>query len=216
VRVNAHPSTPALRITPPPRQAVFAAAVVAELSGSLAERGRLLMHAVIAVAWPAWIYAAPAHWAWSPEGWLSARREGGPQLGSNGLIDLAGSGVAHLTAGVSALVGAYMVGPRQGRIAPGGALNTVPGNGPFPIALGSLMRWIAFYGMIPTAAPLLAAAGGGGPVYMASRAAATATLAAAAGGATAAALNCKFGAVLDPRPMMDSVLAGLVAISAGG
>jgi ammonia channel protein AmtB len=204
---------------PPPApgtQAAFAASVVATISGALAERGRLCAHALVAAAWPGWVYAAAAHWAWSSEGWLSARREGGPLLGANGLIDLAGAGVAHVTAGAAALAGAYAVGPRQGRLSPGGAIQAVPSSGALPLALGALGRWVASYGIIAGAAPLLAAAGGGAaPVHVASRAAAAATIAAAAGGAAGAGLNCALAKRLDPRPMLDGVLAGLVAISAG-
>lgn len=54
------------------------------------------------------VYPVVSHWAWSPEGWLQ----------TVGYVDFAGSGVVHLLGGVCALVGAAVLGPRQGRFVP--------------------------------------------------------------------------------------------------
>jgi ammonia channel protein AmtB len=60
------------------------------------------------------IYPVIAHLIWSNTGLLSAsaRRE---ILGTDGVLDNAGSMVVHVTGGVTALVGSWMVGPRIGR-----------------------------------------------------------------------------------------------------
>ena len=66
-----------------------------------------------------------ANWVWGG-GWLS-------KLGSNfglghGHVDFAGSSVVHLTGGVLALVGAKLLGPRQGKFTKDGTPNAIPGH----------------------------------------------------------------------------------------
>ncbi len=46
----------------------FACMVVATVSGALAERARLVAHAVYAVVISAWVYPVVVHWVWSTEG----------------------------------------------------------------------------------------------------------------------------------------------------
>ena len=50
-------------------------------------------------------YPISAHWCWASNGWLA----------TFGYNDFAGSGVVHLAGGVSALVGAIILGPRIDR-----------------------------------------------------------------------------------------------------
>jgi len=62
-------------------------------------------------------------------------------LGSNGLIDLAGSGVVHMVGGLAAFVGAYVIGPRQGRFQSDGAVQPMPESSMVMVATGVLMQW---------------------------------------------------------------------------
>jgi Amt family ammonium transporter len=123
-------------------QATFAATAVAIISGAVAERARLVAHALLSLIFGGWVYPVVVHWVWSAEGWLSARREaGGPILGGNGLIDLGGSGVVHVTAGAAALAGAYAIGARQGRFYADGGSQPMPAGSMVLVAAGVLMRW---------------------------------------------------------------------------
>ncbi|KIY98146.1 Ammonium transporter 1 member 2 [Monoraphidium neglectum] len=195
-------------------QATFAATAVAIISGAVAERARLVAHALLSLIFGGWVYPVVVHWVWSAEGWLSARREaGGPILGGNGLIDLGGSGVVHVTAGAAALAGAYAIGARQGRFYADGGSQPMPAGSMVLVAAGVLMRWFSFYGLIPSNVPLMATSSA---VYIASRAAVSATLAGAAGAAAAAGLDGALRRHIDHRPALDGAMAGLVAISAGG
>ena len=196
--------------------AAFAASAAAGASAALAERGRLAAHAAVAVAFAGFVAAVPFHWVWSTEGWLSARREaGGPVLGGNGLIDVGGATCVHLLAGVAAAVGAYAIGPRQGRFASSGAAQPMGGGSAPLAAAGVVVRWLGFYGLVAGNVPLVASANTNA-AYVASRAAASVTLAGAAGALAAAgahwAVTRRGG---DQRPLLEGALAGLVAASAG-
>lgn len=80
--------------------------------------------------WTALVYVPVAHWVW-----------GGGWLARAGTIDFAGGIVVHATAGVSALVAAWLVGPRDGfpkRLAP-------PHNLTLTMA-GAGMLWVGWFG----------------------------------------------------------------------
>ncbi|MDZ7588613.1 MAG: ammonium transporter [Parasphingorhabdus sp.] len=81
--------------------AVLAAALVA---GAVIERARFGWLLAFAALWSLMVYAPVAHWLWG-NGWLATRI---------GALDFAGGIVIQLSAGVSGLVAALMVGKRIG------------------------------------------------------------------------------------------------------
>lgn len=92
----------------------FASTATTIVSGALAERTYLRAHLCFAVFMAAWIYPTASYWVWSHDGWLSIRRAV-PLLSSCGFLDIAGSGVVHVTGGSAATMAALFAGPRIGR-----------------------------------------------------------------------------------------------------
>jgi Amt family ammonium transporter len=88
-------------------QGKFAIITPALISGALAERVYFKGYALFIVLWFLLIYCPLCHWVWAPDGWLYTS-------GASGVIDLAGGLVIHVSAGVSALVVALYLKPRQG------------------------------------------------------------------------------------------------------
>ena len=79
----------------------------------MAERTQLFAYLVYTFFLVTIIYPPVVHWVWTPEGWASPYN---PQpLFGVGVIDFAGVMVVHIVGGTCALIGATMVGPRQGR-----------------------------------------------------------------------------------------------------
>jgi Amt family ammonium transporter len=121
-------------------QAVFVVLAVAAALGAALERGRLRAMAVLAFLAGAVIYPLVANWIWGG-GWLA---ELGREFGlGHGVIDLAGAGVVHETAGTLALAIALVLGPRYGRFQRN-KVTGIPGhNVPFTI-LGALILLVVF------------------------------------------------------------------------
>lgn len=71
--------------------------------GGFAERMNFAPMFVFSILWSLIVYVPVTHWVW-----------GGGWLADKGLLDFAGGTVVHVTAGVSALVAAVMVGNRTG------------------------------------------------------------------------------------------------------
>src|SRR5713226_5626238 len=84
-------------------QLKFAAITPALIIGAFAERIRFKALLIFTVAWVTFIYAPIAHWVW-----------GGGWLQSLGVEDFAGGLVVHISAGVSALTAAVVLGKRRG------------------------------------------------------------------------------------------------------
>lgn len=121
-------------------QAVFLALAVAAALGAALERGRILALGSIAFVTGAVIYPLMANWIWGG-GWLA---ELGREFGlGHGVVDLAGAGVVHETAGTLALVIALVLGPRHGRFTRNKATGIPGHNVPF-IILGTLLLLAAF------------------------------------------------------------------------
>ena len=106
-------------------QMVFMDTTATIPTGSMAERWTFKSFIVYAFFISAIVYPIHANWVWGG-GWLS-------QLGKNfnlghGMVDFAGSSVVHLTGGVAALVGAWVLGPRLGKFKADGTPNAIPGH----------------------------------------------------------------------------------------
>lgn len=114
------------------------------VAGTLAERCQMVAYLCYSMVFAGFVYPVAARALWSEYGLLSAFREN--PLGGIGCIDYAGSGVVHVTGGTTALIAAYLLGPRKGRFTDsrGRTLETPK---PFPghsIALqlmGTMILW---------------------------------------------------------------------------
>lgn len=124
---------------------VFCATTATIVSGAMAERTKFLSYCIYSAVISALIYPIEAHWIWGG-GWLS-------QLGFH---DFAGSCAIHMVGGISALIGAKILGPRIGKFTvENGKVTKVhafPGHN-LPIgALGVFILWLGWYGFNGAAA----------------------------------------------------------------
>lgn len=85
-------------------QYAFACTAATIVSGSLAERVNINNYLLFSFFMTGFIYPVIVAWTW-----------GGGWLYEMGYLDFAGSGIVHLTGGISGLAGAAICGPRLGR-----------------------------------------------------------------------------------------------------
>jgi Amt family ammonium transporter len=112
-------------------QAMFAGITVALFSGAVIDRMRYVGYLIFGLVWSTLIYDPLAHWVWGDGGWLRTL----------GALDFAGGTVVHISAGVTALVLAIMMGPRRDFK----RVPTVPHNVPFAL-LGAGLLWFGWFG----------------------------------------------------------------------
>ena len=112
-------------------QLMFAAITPALIVGAFAERMRFRSLLIFIVLWSTIVYSPIAHWVWNPAGWIK----------NLGAIDFAGGTVVHVSAGLSALAAAIVIGPRINR----GKTEAKPSNVPFVI-LGAALLWFGWFG----------------------------------------------------------------------
>jgi Amt family ammonium transporter len=94
-------------------QYAFSAASATIVAGTLAERCQMSAYLCYSFMLTGWVYPVVAHAIWSPNGFLSAYSV--DPLWGIGMLDFAGSGVVHVTGGITALVATIILGPRRGR-----------------------------------------------------------------------------------------------------
>ncbi|MBR1532868.1 MAG: ammonium transporter, partial [Ruminococcus sp.] len=124
---------------------VFCATTATIVSGAMAERTKFLSYCVYSAVISAVVYPIEAHWIWGG-GWLAQR----------GFHDFAGSTAIHMVGGISALIGAAILGPRIGKfIKKDGKVakvNAFPGHNLVIGALGVFILWFGWYGFNGAAA----------------------------------------------------------------
>lgn len=120
---------------------VFCATTATIVSGAMAERTKFISYCVYSVILSAVVYPIEAHWIWGG-GWLS-------QLG---FVDFAGSTAIHMVGGISAFIGALILGPRIGKYGKNGKVNAIPGHSLTLGALGVFILWFGWYGFNGAAA----------------------------------------------------------------
>ena len=182
-------------------QVVFVATAMSIVSGAVAGRMKLLPFYLFAIVLTGLIYPIQGAWNW-----------GGGFLSSMGYSDYAGSGTVHLCGAAAALAVVMVLGPRNGKYAPDGTSQPMPGSNIPMAALGVWILWLGWFGF-----------NGGSELIVSNEAAAIAvsqvfmnTNMAACGGVVAAILmSLVFTGKMDVTMAMNGAIAGLVAITAG-
>ena len=179
---------------------VFCATTATIVSGAMAERTKFLSYCVYSAVISALIYPIEAHWIW-----------GGGWLANLGFHDFAGSCAIHMVGGISALVGAKILGARIGKFKTDEngkviKVNAIPGHNITVGALGVFILWLGWYGFNGAAATSIEQLGS---IFL------TTTISPAV-----ATFVCmiftwlKYGKP-DVSMCLNASLAGLVAITAG-
>lgn len=177
-------------------QLVFCATAATIVSGAMAERTKFSAYCVYSAIISLVVYPIEAGWVWNGQGWLA-------QLGC---IDFAGSIVIHMVGGISALVGAIILGPRIGKYGKNGKVNAIPGHSITLGALGVFILWFAWYGFNGAAAEDSARLG---QILL------TTTIAPAVATVTTMLFTWIKNGKPDVSMCLNASLAGLVAITAG-
>ena len=111
-------------------QGTFAIITPALIVGAYVERIKFAAVLVFSSIWLLVVYAPVTHWVW-----------GGGWLADMGVMDFAGGIVVHVTAGISALVIAVMLGKRRGFPS-----HIQPPHAPWMVMIGASMLWVGWFG----------------------------------------------------------------------
>tara|TARA_Y100001936_G_C16084929_1_gene680931 strand:- start:3102 stop:4310 length:1209 start_codon:yes stop_codon:yes gene_type:complete len=111
-------------------QMTFAIITPALIVGAYPERIKFSFVIAFSFLWILFVYAPVTHWIW-----------GGGWLAQMGVLDFAGGLVVHLTAGTTALILAFLLGPREG------FPNQIkPPHNPGLTMMGACMLWVGWFG----------------------------------------------------------------------
>lgn len=116
-------------------QTVFCATAATIVSGSMAERTNFSAYCIYSAMISLVVYPISGHWIWGG-GWLSTL----------GFHDFAGSCAVHMVGGVTACVGAKILGPRLGKYDKNGKPRAIPGHNLTAAALGVFILWFCWFG----------------------------------------------------------------------
>ena len=182
-------------------QMVFCATTASIVSGTVAERVKIVPFFIFVTVLTAIIYPVVVSWEW-----------GGGYLDSAwGFSDFAGSTLVHSTGGWAALVGAIIIGARTGRYGADGKVNVFPGSN-IPLAtLGTFILWLGWFGF--NGASQLAM-GTVGDVSDVSKIFVNTNMAAAGGVVVTIILTQVLYKKADVTMALNGALAGLVSITA--
>ncbi len=111
-------------------QMTFAIITPALIIGGFAERMKFSAMIIFSGIWLLAVYVPVTHWVWGG-GWLSQM----------GVLDFAGGLVVHITAGVSALTAAIIIGPRRGF-----STTSMPPHNMTMTMMGAGMLWVGWFG----------------------------------------------------------------------
>ena len=175
---------------------VFCATAATIVSGAMAERTKFSAYCVYSFVISLVVYPIEAHWTWGPDGWLA----------NMGFIDFAGSACIHTVGGITALIGAAMLGPRIGKFDENKKPKAILGHDMTIGALGCFILWFGWYGFNGAAATSLANLAS---IF------ATTTIAPAVATVTVLLVTWIKNGKPDVGMCLNGSLAGLVAITAG-
>jgi Amt family ammonium transporter len=171
-------------------QAMFAIITPVLITGAFADRMKFSTFIVFTLIWTTIVYDPIAHWVWGTGGWLRAL----------GALDFAGGLVVHISAGLSALAAAIIIGKRIGYKSD----NMAPHNVPMTI-MGGILLWFGWFGF--NAGSALSAGS------LAANAFIVTNTSAAAGAITWMIVSWKHGGKPNALGIVTGGVAGLAAIT---
>ena len=177
-------------------QTVFCATAATIVSGSMAERTKFITYCIYSFVISLIVYPVEAHWVWGGTPWLT----------DLGFTDFAGSACIHMVGGITAFIGAALLGPRIGKYDKDGKSRPIMGHNILIGALGVFILWFGWYGFNGAAAT---------DTLQLSQIFATTTIAPAAATVTAMIYTWIKNGKPDVSMSLNGSLAGLVAITAG-
>lgn len=181
-------------------QMVFCATTASIVSGTVAERVKIVPFFIFVTVLTGLIYPVVVSWEW-----------GTGFLDQMGFSDFAGSTLVHSTGGWAALTGAIIIGARSGRYGADGRVNVFPGAN-IPLAtLGTFILWLGWFGF--NGASQLAM-GTVGDVSDVSKIFVNTNMAACGGVVVAIILTQLLYKKADVTMALNGALAGLVSITA--
>lgn len=126
---------------------VFCATAATIVSGAMAERTKFSAYCIYSAIISLVIYPIEAGWVWNSQGWLF----------NLGYIDFAGSTAIHMVGGITAFIGAAILGPRIGKYVTDKKTGkktsrAIPGHSITLGALGVFILWFGWYGFNGAAA----------------------------------------------------------------
>lgn len=179
---------------------VFCATAATIVSGAMAERTKFSAYCIYSAVISAVVYPIEAGWVWNAQGWLYKL----------GFVDYAGSAAIHMVGGVTALIGAIILGPRIGKYYKDKngkkQARAIPGHSITIGALGVFILWFGWYGFNGAAATDVATLG---KIFV------TTTLAPAFASCATMVYTWIKNGKPDVSMTLNGSLAGLVAITAG-
>lgn len=176
-------------------QVTFCNTAATIVSGGVAERCRFMAYVLVTLGVALVIYPLFGHWVWGG-GWLAQLK----------YHDFAGSSVVHMIGAGAALAGIHVLGSRLGRFDAQGKAHRIPASSLPLVSIGVVILafgWIGFNG-------------GSAPLGTQTATIITNTLIAACfGGLAAMLLVWATGGLAEADLILNGVLGGLVAITAG-
>lgn len=182
-------------------QLTFAGTSATIISGAVAERVRFNAYIITTLIIGALVYPVIGHWCWG--GTFTGQANG--WLQEKGFVDFAGSTVVHSVGGWVSLAALIIIGPRKGRFGPG-AKPIQPSNIPLAV-LGVMILWFGWFGF-----------NGGSTLGITNsipRILVNTSLAAAAGSCAMLLIAMITRSQPTVDRLLNGVVAGLVAITAG-
>jgi Amt family ammonium transporter len=181
-------------------QMVFVATAASIVSGTIAERVKLLPFFGFVIILTGFIYPIGASWEWGG-GWLDVM----------GFSDFAGGTLVHSIGGWAALTGAIILGPRRGKYNARGQTLPIPGSSLTLATLGTFILWIGWFGFNGASQLKL---GSAIDAVAVSQIFANTNMAAAGGVVSALMLTKLLYKKIDLTMVLNGALAGLVSITA--
>ncbi|GHV03286.1 ammonium transporter [Campylobacterota bacterium] len=192
-------------------QVMFAATAASIVSGTVAERIKIVPFFIFTALIAAVIYPIVGQWTWGG-GWLGGDEGWVATTFGAAFSDFAGSTIVHSVGGWAALAAALLLGARAGKYSPDGKVRPIPGSNLALATLGTFILWLGWFGFNGASELALSTKENADNVGLVL---ASTHLGASFGAVAAGILSKIIYRKIDLTFVLNGALAGLVAVTAG-